>query len=298
MTRRQPPTTDSSGPTSVLDGLFADPCLVVFDGRFYLFPTTDGHADWGGTTFTAHSSDDLVHWQDHGPILTLGVDVRWASAHAWAPAMVRRDGRYYFYFSADKNIGVAVADHPLGPFRDLGRPLVAAGEYPGQMIDPSVFFDVDGTGYLIWGSGQAYLAPLNADLVSFDRGQVMTWKPGQFREAGWIHRNADVYYLTWSENDTREEDYRVAYATGPSPRGPWTERGILLSKRPAEGILATGHHSIAQDGRTDEWYIAYHRFALRGGDGYHREVVVDRLTHRPDGTLEPVVPTRSGVTRR
>jgi beta-xylosidase len=284
--------------TSVLGGLYADPCLVVFDDRFWIFPTADGHSDWGSSTFTAHSSDDLVHWQNHGPILTLGVDVVWASVRAWAPAMVRRGGRYYFYFSADKNIGVAMGDSPTGPFHDLGRPLVTAGSYEWQMIDPAVFFDVDGTAYLYWGSGNAYAVRLDDDMVSYDPSQVVTWKPGNYREAAWVHSHAGVYYLTWSENDTREADYQVAYATGPTPLGPWTEQGILLHKRPTDGILGTGHHSIAQDPRTGEWYIAYHRFALRGGDGYHREVVIDRLVHRPDGLLGPVIPTPRGVARR
>jgi len=35
-----------------------------------------------------------------------------------------------------------------------------------------------------------------------------------------------------------------------------------LAKDPAQGILATGHSSIIQVPVTDDWYIAYHRFAL------------------------------------
>jgi beta-xylosidase len=175
---------------------------------------------------------------------------------------------------------------------------VAAGSYEWQMIDPSVFFDVDGAAYLYWGSGNAYGVRLGEDMVSFDAGQVVTWKPGNYREAAWVHHHAGVYYLSWSENDTREEDYRVAYATGPGPLGPWTERGILLARQPGDGILGTGHHSIAQDPDTGSWYIAYHRFAMRGGNGYHREVIIDRLVHRRDGTLAPVTPTLRGVARR
>jgi beta-xylosidase len=287
-----------AGETSVLGGRFADPCLVTVGDRFYLYPTTDGYDDWGGSVFTVHSSDDLVHWHHHGPILTLGVDVEWASNHAWAPAMIERDGRFYFYFSADKNIGVAVGDSPTGPFRDSGRPLVAAGSYDWQMIDPAAFIDEDGTPYLIWGSGQAYIVPLNEDMISFDATKVITFKPGNFREAAWIHRHRDTYFLTWSENDTREAEYCVAYATGPGPMGPWTERGTILQQRPDDGIIATGHHSIAEDPRTGEWYIAYHRFALNGGNGYNRETVIDRLLHLDDGTLAKVVPSLWGSARR
>ena len=69
----------------------------------------------------------------------------------------------------------------------------------------------------------------------------------------------------WSENDTRDENYRVAYATGPSPTGPWTKRGVILEKDLALGIKGTGHHSVVQVPGTDDWYIAYHRFAMTPG---------------------------------
>ena len=46
---------------------------------------------------------------------------------------------------------------------------------------------------------------------------------------------------------------------------------------------------------TDDWYIAYHRFAIPGGDGTHREVTIDRLRFNPDGTIAKVVPTLESV---
>lgn len=49
-----------------------------------------------------------------------------------------------------------------------------------------------------------------------------------------------TYYLMWSEDDTRSEDYHVAHATGPSPLGPWTERGTILSSVPSTGSSARG----------------------------------------------------------
>ena len=50
-------------------------------------------------------------------ILDLGPDVSWADKYAWAPAMAKRDGKYYFYFCAEQQIGVAVADSPPVPSR-------------------------------------------------------------------------------------------------------------------------------------------------------------------------------------
>ncbi|MFF9800092.1 family 43 glycosylhydrolase [Streptomyces rochei] len=286
----------------VLPGLYADPDVRYMDGRYWIYPTTDGFPGWSGTRFKAFSSRDLVHWRDHGVILDLGPDVAWADGNAWAPAIAERDGKYYFYFCAEQQIGVAVADSPAGPFKDaLGGPLVGKGRFSGQMIDPSVFTDDDGRSYLYWGNGHGYVVPLNDDMVSFDASRVEDITPENFREGSFVVKRDGTYYFMWSEDDTRSEDYHVAYATGPTPLGPWTKRGTILSKRPEYGILGTGHHSVVNAPGTDDWYVVYHRFALNGpggpgGDGTHRETTIDRLRFAADGTIEPVVPTLGSVS--
>ncbi|MFH9415669.1 family 43 glycosylhydrolase [Streptomyces rochei] len=286
----------------VLPGLYADPDVRYMDGRYWIYPTTDGFPGWSGTRFKAFSSRDLVHWTDHGVVLDLGPDVAWADGNAWAPAIAERDGKYYFYFCAEQQIGVAVADSPAGPFKDaLGGPLVGKGRFSGQMIDPSVFTDDDGRSYLYWGNGHGYVVPLNDDMVSFDASRVKDITPENFREGSFVVKRDGTYYFMWSEDDTRSEDYHVAYATGPTPLGPWTKRGTILSKRPEYGILGTGHHSVVNAPGTDDWYVVYHRFALNGpggpgGDGTHRETTIDRLRFAADGTIEPVVPTLGSVS--
>ncbi|MGW0333962.1 family 43 glycosylhydrolase [Streptomyces sp. NPDC003011] len=285
-----------------LPGLNADPDVHHLNGEYWIYPTTDGFQGWGGTRFKAYSSKDLVHWKDHGVILDLGPDVAWADKYAWAPAIAERDGKYYFYFCAEQQIGVAVADSPAGPFKDaLGKPLVAkGGSLSGQMIDPAVFTDDDGQAYLYWGNGRGYVVPLNDDMVSFDASRVKDITPDDFREGSFVIKRKGTYYFMWSEDDTRSENYHVAYATGPSPLGPWTKRGTILSKRPEYGILGTGHHSVVNAPGTDDWYVVYHRFALNGpgrpgGDGMHRETTVDRLEFAADGTIKPVVPTLESI---
>src|SRR5699024_10943834 len=52
----------------VLGGQFADPDVDVFDGKFYIYPTTDGVEGWGGTQFHVFSSDDMIDWVDEGVI--------------------------------------------------------------------------------------------------------------------------------------------------------------------------------------------------------------------------------------
>ncbi|KQW02443.1 family 43 glycosylhydrolase [Streptomyces sp. Root369] len=280
----------------VLPGLNADPNIVRFGDTFYIYPTTDGFEGWSGTQFKAYSSTDLVHWKDHGVILDLGPDISWADSRAWAPTIAEKDGKYYFYFCADANIGVAVSDSPTGPFKDaLGRPLLKAGQFSGQMIDPAVFTDDDGQSYLYWGNGHAYVAPLNDDMTSVDLTKMKDITPSGYNEGSFVIKRKGTYYLTWSENDTRDENYRVAYATGPSPTGPWTKRGVILEKDLSLGIKGPGHHSVVQVPGTDDWYIAYHRFAIPGGDGMHRETTVDKLEFDSDGLIKKVVPTLTSI---
>ncbi len=288
----------------VIPGLYADPNITVFGDTFYIYPTTDGFSGWTGTQFHAFSSKDLVHWTDHGVILDLGPDVAWADNSAWAPTIAEKNGKYYFYFSGGlatgdtaKHLGVAVADSPTGPFRDaLGRPLVPAGTYSGQMIDAAVFTDDDGQSYLYWGNGNSYQVRLNDDMISFDAAGVKTYKPTNYNEGTFVFKRNGLYYFTWSENDTRSEDYQVAYATGASPTGPWSARqGVILSKDLALGIKGTGHHSVVRVPGTDDWYIAYHRFAMPGGNGFNRETTVDRLEFNGDNTIRKVVPTLESV---
>ena len=59
---------------------------------------------------------------------------------------------------------------------------------------------------------------------------------------------------------------------------------VLLEQDPARKLYATGHHNIVNVPGTDEWIIAYHRFAYNpagrwaGGDGCHRKWYSRRLT--------------------
>jgi beta-xylosidase len=283
--------------TNPLHRYCADPNLAIFDNRYFLYCTDDGVDDWGSTAFSVYVSDDLASWERH-PALDLR-DVPWwdGSDGAWAPSIMRSaDGKYVFYFVAGSQVGAAVADIPYGPFVPEREPMVRKGTFDCHTIDPGAYMEDDGTRYVLWGNGKAWIAPLRDDCLSFDESRAFGWVPGDFREAIWIHKRHGVYYASWSENDARSPQYCVKYAMGASLRGPWSEPRMLLEQDPSHGLYATGHHNIVNIPGTDEWIIAYHRFAYSpegrwpGGDGCHREVVFAPLVHNPDDTLEPVRP--------
>ncbi|PUA80173.1 family 43 glycosylhydrolase [Nocardioides currus] len=298
----------------VLPGLYADPNIAVFDGTYYIYATTDGTPGWGGKDFYVWSSPDLETWtRSEEPFLTLDGadgDVPWATGNAWAPTIIERGGKYYFYFSGHnaslnrKTIGVAVADSPTGPFTAQPQAMILNNEAvtSGQAIDPAAFHDpVSGKYYLYWGNGRPVMAELADDMVSLEPGTISAMTGlTDYREGSFMNYRDGIYHLTYAIDDTGSPDYRVGYATSSRPTGPWTYRGVILEKDASQGILGTGHSSIVQVPGTDEWYIAYHRFALptfdsAGGDGTHRETTIDRLTFGPDGLIEKVVPTLSSV---
>ena len=81
--------TDPEAGNPVICDFHADPAILFArqTGKFYLYPTTDGYEGWGGNSFKAFSSPDLVHWQDEGIILDLPSQVKWADRNAWAPCI-------------------------------------------------------------------------------------------------------------------------------------------------------------------------------------------------------------------
>ncbi|TGJ88510.1 hypothetical protein E0Z10_g258 [Xylaria hypoxylon] len=295
----------------VLAGYNADPNIVVFGDTYYIYPTTDGYSGWGGQTFYWWKSTDLATWtRSSEPFLTLNGtsgNVPWAIGNAWAPTIIERSGKYYFYFSGHnptynrKTIGVAVADSPEGPFTAQPEAMILNNEAltSNQAIDPGTFFDPEtGKYYLYWGNGRSPLAAeLSDDMLSIKTSTLFA-PTGltDFREGSFMVYRKGLYHLTYSIDDTRSENYRIGYATATSALGPFTYRGVILQKDVSQGILATGHNSIVNVPGTDDWYIAYHRFGIPDGNGTMRETTIDRMYFDEDtGFIVPVVPTLASV---
>lgn len=298
----------------ILPELHADPDIIADGGRYYIYSTTDGAAGWGGYYFTCYSSKDLKKWQYEGIILDVLKDTKWArnKGNAWAPAIEKKNGRFYFYFSADqgerKAIGVAVSDSPTGPFRDLGHPIVdkrPEGQKNGQQIDVDVFTDDDGQSYLYWGNGYMAGAKLNSDMTSIDTTTIVRMTPRggslkdyQYREAPYVFKRKGIYYFLWSVDDTGSPNYHVAYGTSDSPLGPIrvADEPVILQQRPDQKIYGTAHNSVLQIPGKDKWYIVYHRINpayldKKDGPGFHREVCIDPMEFEKDGRIKPVTPT-------
>ncbi len=313
-------TVEADG-NPILPGFHADPEVLASrkTGRFYVYPTSDGYASWGGSYFDVFSSPDLVHFTNEGTILNLksGGDVAWATGNAWAPCIEEKwmDGKwkYFFYFSGQnknlntKTLGVAVADNPTGPFKAAAKPIVSSTS-GGQMIDSDVFTDPEsGQTYFYYGNGQMHYRLLADDMMS-TVGDEYTITPSggslsdyAYREGTYVFYRNGIYYFLWSVDDTGAANYHVAYGTAKSPTGPIevAANPIVIIQDPSKEIYGTGHNSVVNVPGTDDWYIVYHRINkhyLNNSPGVHREVCVEKLTFDDNGRINPVTPTREGIS--
>jgi len=281
----------NQAPPAALPGLNADPHIAFFEGKYFIYPTTDdGNIDyWSSTSFRCWSSENLKDWKNEGIILDLPRDITWAKDKAWAPCIAGANGKYYFYFSAGQQIGVAESDRPQGPFKDaLGKPLVNKDSYDTQVIDPMVFTDDDQVSYLYFGSGNLNVVKLNCDMISFDASSVKKISSVPFAEGMFVFKRRGIYYLMFSRFGTDSPDYSVWYATSTSPFGPF----ILAANNPVlrqKGIIkGTGHNSVIQIPGRDEWVIAYHRFRIPNGNGFHRETCLSPMRFDDNGQIHKV----------
>ena len=232
----------------ILPSFHADPEILYSQQtkHYYIYPTSDGFPGWGGSYFKVFSSKNLKSWKEEKVILDMNKDVSWANGNAWAPCIeekkINGKYKYFFYYSANpvtnkgKQIGVATANSPLGPFTDSGKPIITSSPVGrGQQIDVDVYTDpISGKSYLYWGNGYMAGAELNDDMMSVKEETitVMTPKGGTletyaFREAPYVFFRKGVYYFLWSVDDTGSPNYHVAYGTSDSPLG-----SIQVAKEP------------------------------------------------------------------
>ncbi len=307
----------------ILPGFHADPEILYSNktGKYYIYSTTDGKPGWGGYKYYVYSSSDLKEWKNEGVVLDAKSDqISWANGNLWAPAAIevkQKDGnyKYFLYYSANpkekggKKMGVAVADSPVGPFVDFGKPIVEKSPVGwGQQIDVDVFIDpVSRKPYLYWGNGYMAGAELEPGMtqVKNETITVMTPKGGSlkdyaYREAPYVFYRNGLYYFMWSVDDTGAANYHVAYGTSKSPLGPIevAKDPIVLIQDPQHEIYGTAHNSVIQKPGTDEWYIVYHRINkayIHHQPGVHREVCIDKMEFNADGTIKRVIPTHKGI---
>jgi len=276
----------------------ADPAPLVYNDTFYIFTGHDeGGEGWTLNGWHVLSSTDMVHWTDHGEVLSVS-DVTWLNPHqAWASHCVERNGKFYFYICDSGEIGVAVADNILGPYKDtLGEPLISnktRGACPDDdNIDPAVFIDDDGQAYIYWGTDcVARQAKLKDNMIEIDGDITVPQGIDRFFEASWVHKKDDIYYYSYAATNNNGDAWpsNIDYATSSNPLGPWKYRGTL------NGFAGTGTNHSGIIEFQDRWYFVYHTDYLSDGVPWERSVQINYLYYNDNGTMKRIVQDTEGV---
>jgi len=278
----------------------ADPTARVWsDGRLYVYPSHDIDPARGCDLmdrYHVYSTDDMVNWRDEGEILR-SEQVAWGRKEGgfmWAPDCVFKNGTYYFYFPHPSDtkwndswkIGVATSQKPASDFTSIDY-IKGVGGF--GMIDPCVFTDTDGKSYLYYGGASIPKAARLKDNMTEIEGDVLDMKGlVDFHEGTWVFKRNGIYYLTYADNNPKENQLR--YATSSSPLGPWEYKGVFLGMTGCD----TNHGSVVE--YKGNWYMFYHNQAISNtGQGNLRSICVDLLHFNDDGTIQLVKQTKEGV---
>ncbi|MDR1737633.1 MAG: family 43 glycosylhydrolase [Candidatus Symbiothrix sp.] len=259
----------------VIPGYFADPSLVQYEGKFYVYATCD---PWGGDSLACWVSDDFQKWTLH--FLNYPTKEQCTSPSSndnkvWAPSVVQKGDYFYMYVSVGSEVWCGKASHPLGPWKNMlgDKPLIAYDKTKYyHVIDAEAFIDDDGRAYLYWGSGwewingHCYAAELGDDMSSFKTNPVEV-TPKNYFEGPFMIKHGGKYFLTYSDGKTIDSTYKVRYAVGESPFGPFTEapNSPILQTTPELQVYGPGHHSFFRFRGKN--YILYHRHSLPFKEG-------------------------------
>ena len=289
-------------------GWYADPEAIIFGKQYWIYPTYSAPYE-KQVFFDAFSSKDLKTWTKHSRIMDTSA-IKWARRAVWAPSIIEKNNRYFLFFGANDiqndqeygGIGVAVADHPAGPFKDhLGKPLIDRFHNGAQPIDQFVYRDEDGQHYLYYGGWKhCNIARLNNDFTGFlpfeDGSTFKEITPENYVEGPFVFKRNGKYYFMWSEGGWTGPNYSVAYAIADSPLGPFKRIGKILQQDPAIATGA-GHHSVIHNSKTGQYYIIYHRRPLTEKDGNSRETCIEVMNFDEQGFILPVKITNEGVKK-
>lgn len=295
---------------------FQNPLPIQQIGDPFMLRTTDEqyicYATSAPDGFKAWVSTDLLHWQELGYVYRRRSD-SWGVADFWAPEVVYHHGQYFMHYSArwrhnhSLRIGVAVADHPAGPFEDiLNAPMFDFGY---AAIDGHILKDDDGRIYLYYSrdcsenivdgrhESHIYGIKLQDDLVSLIGQPVCLTRPEQaweirsgvewrWNEGPFVLKNLGKYYLMYSANFYASRDYSVGYAVAEHPLGPFVKspRNPILATNVPE-ISGPGHNSITTSPDRTEMVIVYHTHTDPDKPSGDRQVCLDRMGFHPDGSL-------------
>jgi len=127
---------------------------VWFEGRYYLYADVipwdnPHHPDSYDTAIHLFSSDDAEQWRHHGEVIGKDAAGEWTASGVATPGACVFDGKVCVAYSVRGNsdgsghrfIGVSMADHPAGPFREVSSLRIVPDDVDYAHTDPMLLLD-------------------------------------------------------------------------------------------------------------------------------------------------------------
>ncbi|MCB0594580.1 MAG: family 43 glycosylhydrolase [Phaeodactylibacter sp.] len=238
----------------------ADPAVVNFKGKYYLF-VTRSHGYW--------ASDDMSNWTFIRP-------QSWYFNGCNAPAAAVKDGKIIVLGDPSGRGAVIETGNP-----DLGdwTTNFAVINLPGGVQDPNLFVDDDGKVYLYEESSNAfpihgieldannYYIPIGeqVDLFNLEPEKHGWERFGQdhksdlkpYIEGPWMMKHGDTYYLEYGAPGTQWNVYADGVYTSKSPLGPFEYAPYNpISYKPGGFLKGSGHGATVRDNQGNYWHYA------------------------------------------
>lgn len=212
----------------------------------------------------------------------------------WAPDVMKINGQYYMYVSVtnafgsgQSAIGRVSARDVMGPYSDGELIVNSVGSSSSQpnCIDPELFYDKEGTLWMVYGSfyGGIYIKQLDETGLPVEEGfGTLLWKGGGAGVEGpfiFYSAETDYYYLMVSEGSL-SSNYNMRVVRSKNPDGPYTDiTGANVAESYGHGnklagnyqwagesisYAAQGHNSVIKtDGK---YFVVYHtRYTVNSG---------------------------------
>ncbi|MDX1406917.1 MAG: family 43 glycosylhydrolase [Saprospiraceae bacterium] len=238
----------------------ADPAIVNFKGKYYLF-VTRSHGYW--------TSTDMSNWHFIRP-------QSWYFNGCNAPAAAVHGDKLILLGDPSGRGAVIETDNP-----DLGdwQTNFAVINVPRGVQDPCLFVDDDGKVYLYEESSNLwpihgieldpdnYYIPIGEQQALFNLDpQKHGWERfGQdhqsdldpFIEGPWMMKHGGTYYLEYGAPGTQWNVYADGVYTSKNPLGPFEYAPYNpISYKPGGFLTGSGHGSTVQDHQGRFWHYA------------------------------------------
>ena len=266
----------------ILPGFYPDPSICRVGDDYYI--VTSSFSYYPGIPI--FHSRDLAHWEQIGHVLNRPEQLSLApfdmGRGIFAPTIRFHDGLFYVICTnaSDKGNFIVTAEDPAGPWSD---PHWIEGA-PG--IDPSLFWDDDGTAYYTGASdfeteqGKRpfiWMSPVDLNNFCLTGETTLLWG-GSLAEPAWteaphLYKKDGYYYLLAAEGGT-EHFHSSVIARADSVTGPYHSfpGNPILTQRHLgmrSPITNAGHGDLVQC-RDGSWYMVF--LASRPYGGYHKNM--------------------------